>query len=764
MSAELSTLLQSCLKERLFIHFIGVAGSGMSALARLLLEQGYRVSGSDLKTNASVERLIEQGMVFVQNHSASALAQAGLVVYSSAIGPDNIERVIARERHLLKVRRAELLAHVAGQKESVVVAGMHGKTTCTSMLAYVLRRATRNPSYYVGAEVPILGANAAWTEGAIIVVEGDESDGTLIHFQPQHSLLLNIEAEHLDHYGSLEAIFSTFAKFIENTRGKLVYCADDPNTVLLASQHPQGVSYGLNEGACYRGVAVRFEDFSSTFSLVRRDQILGSITLNLPGSQNVQNAVGVAAIALELGVSFSVIQESLREFRGASRRFEVKFKSADYMVVDDYAHHPTEIQATLAAAKAGGWKRVIALFQPHRYSRTKHLLKEFGTAFRDADVVMLTDVYAASEAPIEGVDGARLAETVRAAGQDAVIYEASLTRLQRAASREIKAGDLVLTLGAGDIHQVADSLAQEFRWFDMLQRQLSPEAKLLRQEPMSKHTTLRVGGPAQFWCEPANEADLQVALRHAAAEGVPVTVIGRGSNLLVRDGGIVGLCLYLGHKNFSQMRYSGTDIIAGVGARLKTVVMEARKQGLGGLSFLEGIPGNVGGALRMNAGAMQGWMMDVVSEVRVCDFAGNITAVRAESLEINYRHVPYFDTHIALEATLKAKTMTVPEIDEELKLYSKKRWTSQPAAPSAGCIFKNPAVETPAGKLIDQLGLKNMAVGKARVSEVHGNFIVNEGGASAAEVFILMRQIQQAVRDQRGIELEPEVMILGEDS
>ncbi|MES2310284.1 MAG: UDP-N-acetylmuramate--L-alanine ligase, partial [Verrucomicrobiota bacterium] len=682
---------------------------------------------------------------------------------SSAIREDNVVRRQAGERGISCIRRAECLAVLSEQKQPLVVAGMHGKTTTASMLAYVLRSAGWRCAHYIGAEIPILGESASIDEGEHFVIEADESDGTITLFNPRHSLLLNIEEEHLDHYGNLESILKTFREFISNTTGKVVYCADDKNALLLCSHHATAVSYGFGGQSDYRAIEVRSQNFSSQFQIQCRGKILGTVLLQIPGMQNVSNALGVVALATELGVPFDAITQALNQFRGASRRFEVKFRSNEFMVVDDYAHHPTEIKATLAAAKAGGWSRVIALFQPHRYTRTQLLFNEFVGAFSDADLVFLTDIYAASEMPIENVSGKSLADAVKkSGGVSKVEYEASLQTLRKRVSREMQPGDLLLTLGAGNIHQVALSLAQELTWFCEMKKLVGSETKLLRQEPMSKHTSMRIGGPAQFWCEPASEIDLVAIVRYAHQHAIPITLIGRGSNLLVRDGGISGICIHLGHSCFSSIEVEGETLKVGAGARLKSVTTEARRAKIGGLEFMEGIPGNLGGALRMNAGAMQGWTMANVQDVKMLDLQGNWHVKTREEIEVSYRSVPLFKTHIAVSATLVGKRATQTEIDERLKQYSGKRWDSQPAAPSAGCIFKNPG-ESPAGKLVDDLGLKNLHVGKARVSEVHGNFIVNDGGATAQDVLQLISQIQTTVKERRNIALETEVMVIGED-
>lgn len=764
MQPELKQRLEQLLKsgpQR--IHLIGVCGSGMSGLARLLLAQGHQLSGSDLTPAQQAANCIPADVRYFEGHDASNVEGAALIVFSSAIAEENPERKAAARRKILCVRRAECLVVLADTKSAYVVAGSHGKTTTSSMLTHVLRQADKNPSHYIGAQVPLLGANASWTSGAPFVVEADESDGTLALFAPEASLILNIEEEHLDFYHDIEEIVQVFATLCERTRGPIVYCADDKNSMLLCSHCKQAVGYGLSELATYRALNVRLENFSSRFTVLREGQWLGEVTLEIPGAQNVSNALGVIALATELGIAWNQIVSALAQFRGAARRFEVKYRSADYMVVDDYAHHPTEIKATLAAARNSGWKRVLALFQPHRYSRTKALLGEFAGAFHDASEVFITEIYAASEAAMAGVTGESVAEKVREDGHSKVHYEPTLGRLRAAVNSVLTSGDLVITLGAGDIHKVAQHLAQGLTWYTELSRLLKPDSILRRDEPLHKHTTMRIGGPAQLWFEPTDEEDLKLGLRFAHDRGIPVTFIGRGSNLLVRDGGILGLCVHLGRPYFSRIEVEGEMVTVGAGARLKQIVAEARKQNLGGFEFMEGIPGNMGGALRMNAGAMQGWTMEVVESVRSVDLLGHVHEVKKEDMEIHYRSVPHFQTHIAISARLKGTPSSKEEINEKLKAYSSKRWTSQPAAPSAGCIFKNPG-PLPAGKLIEEMGLKNLSVGSARVSEVHGNFIVNDGGATAEDVLQLIALIQGRARESRQIDLHTEVIVLGEEN
>src|SRR5947209_2710890 len=384
-------------REHHKIHLIGVAGSGMSGIAALLLELGHEVSGSDKTSTVETDRLRRLGLRFHQNHHADDASDADLIVFSSAIAIDNPILLSARDFGKPAVRRAEVLAAIMRTKRAILIAGMHGKTTTSAMTAHVLREAGLHPSHYVGAEIPILGTNAHWdSRGEYFVAEGDESDGTLEYFSPEHSLILNIEEEHLDFYADLKAIENVFTTLIRRTSGKVFYSADDANASRVSQSAAVRVSYGFAESADYRGADIQLQNFASVFSVYRGNEQLGKAVLNVPGRHNVHNAIGVIAVATELGIPFEKIAFSLRRFEHARRRFEIKYSSDRFLLVDDYAHHPTEIRATLRTAKSTGHKRVLTMFQPHRYSRTKALRREFGAAFDDADHVVVTDVYPAS--------------------------------------------------------------------------------------------------------------------------------------------------------------------------------------------------------------------------------------------------------------------------------------------------------------------------------------------------------------------------------
>lgn len=742
------------------IHLIGVAGSGMSGLAGLLLSLGHDVSGSDKVNTVEVERLQGLGLKFYQPQAAQNISDADLVIFSSAIRPGNVEYDEAYRLRINMVRRADALAAVMHGKRGIVVAGMHGKTTTSSMSAHVLRQGGLKPSHYVGAEIPILGTNAHWdAEGDWFVAEGDESDGTLANYHVEHSIVLNVEEEHLDYYEDLAAIDAVFNKLMDQTRGSVFYCYDDAHAHRLCSTRPRAVSYGESEGADYRFVNLRTADFQSRFEVLRHGACLGEVLLNVPGRHNVSNALAVIALATELGVPFADIVAGLESFRGAKRRFEVKYRSHGYLVVDDYAHHPTELKATLATARAGGRKRIITLFQPHRYTRTVKLQAEFGRAFDHTDLVFISDIYPASEVPIPGVTGQTIVDAMAVHGHPGGRYLPNAEAMILEVGRALQPGDCILTLGAGNIHELGVVLARDLRTLDAL-AEVMKEGTVRLYEPLAKHTTMRVGGPAQFWAEPETEAGFARLVAYCHQSGIPLMVMGRGSNLLVRDAGIKGVVVHLGRGEFKQISHDGLTLSAGAGVKFKEVALTARSAGIGGLEWMEGIPGSVGGGLRMNAGAMGGETLSHVLQVRVVDQNGVISMMTPADLEIHYRSVPTFKTHYVICAKFQGEARSAEEIARRLDESMLKRRTSQPRESSAGCIFKNPVV-CPAGKLVDELGLKGSRAGHARVSDVHGNFIINEGGATAADVLALINRVKAWAMEARGITLETEVQIVG---
>jgi len=444
------------------IHFVGIGGAGMSGIAEILLTLGYRVTGSDARRNDAVERLEQLGAKVFTGHDAAHVEGAHVVVYSSAIPRDNIELQAARQRAIPVIARAEMLAELMRLKYGIAVAGTHGKTTTTSMIGTVLAEGRYDPTIIVGGRVTSLGSNVRLGQGEFLVAEADESDGSFLKLAPTIAVVTTIDAEHLDHYGSLEAIQDAFVAFVGKVPfyGAAVVCRDEPNIQrLLPRIDKRAVTYGLESSADLVARRVQLSGLTSRFHVEQRGTPLGEVTLSVPGRHNVLNALAAIAVGLDLEIPFLTIQKALGAFAGVQRRFQVRGTADGITVVDDYGHHPVEIRATLAAAKAGFDRRIVTVFQPHRYTRTQHLFDEFLTAFNQADVLIVMDVYGAGEPPLPGVTAAALADGIRAHGHRNVTYlGGDRARVVDHVCELARPGDIVLTLGAGDVSQLGPEI------------------------------------------------------------------------------------------------------------------------------------------------------------------------------------------------------------------------------------------------------------------------------------------------------------------
>ena len=444
------------------VHFIGIGGSGMSGIAEILLNLGYRVSGSDQKRNDAVEHLEQLGAKIFIGHQAGNVEGSHVVVYSSAVSRDNVEVQAARQSQIPVIPRAEMLAELMRLKYGIAVAGTHGKTTTTSMVGAVLAEGRYDPTIVVGGRVTNLGSNARLGQGEYLVAEADESDGSFLKLAPTIAVVTTIDAEHLDHYGTLDAICEAFVTFVAKVPfyGSAVLCLDQPNIQrLIPRLEKRIITYGLESSADLVARRLQLSGMTSRFEVYQRGALLGECTLQIPGRHNVLNALAAIGVGLDLEIPFVTIQKALAGFAGVQRRFQVRGKAAGVTVVDDYGHHPAEIRATLAAAKAGFDCRVVTVFQPHRYTRTLHLRQEFLTAFNETDVLILMDIYAAGEQPIPGVSAEDLANDIRAHGHRHVTYLGSdRSRIVQHLCEITRPGDLVLTLGAGDVSQLGPEI------------------------------------------------------------------------------------------------------------------------------------------------------------------------------------------------------------------------------------------------------------------------------------------------------------------
>ena len=446
------------------IHFVGIGGSGMSGIAEVLLNLGYHVSGSDLRETEVTRRLACLGCEISYGHRKENVKEADVVVVSSAVRRGNPEVAIAEQRLIPVIPRAEMLAELMRMKVGIAIAGTHGKTTTTSLISTVLAAGGLDPTVVIGGRLNSIGSNARLGQGEFLVAEADESDGSFLKLMPTIAVVTNIDADHLDYYSGIDEIKETFLQFLNKIPffGLAVLCLDHPNIQgLIPKLKKRFTTYGLTTQADYQAKEIVFEGLSTTFDVLHQRREVGRLKIRMPGLHNVYNSLATVATAFELDIPFQVVQETLQEFGGIQRRFQIKGEKNGIIVVDDYGHHPVEIMATLKAARTGWEKRVIAVFQPHRYTRTRALFQEFLTAFYDADVLLLTEIYAAGEDPIEGVGAKALFEGIREYGHKDVTFLENKKEVVPHLLRILRPGDLVITLGAGDIWQVAEELVQK---------------------------------------------------------------------------------------------------------------------------------------------------------------------------------------------------------------------------------------------------------------------------------------------------------------
>ena len=445
------------------IHFVGIGGIGMSGIAELLANLGYQVSGSDLRRSKITDRLSDLGCTIFEGHDRQWIENAEVIVASSAIGDDNPEILAAREQGIPVVMRAEMLAELMRlQKYGIAIAGSHGKTSTTSMVSWIMAEAGLDPTIVVGGKVDSLGGNAKLGEGDFLVAEADESDGSFLKLSPVLEVVTNIDFEHPDYYEDIDQVKEAFVQFIDKVPfyGAAIICLDDQHIAeVLPRITKRVITYGLTHQSEVYAENLEFGEGLSRFEVYRGGERLGTVELTQPGRHNVYNSLASICVGLELEIDFEIIARALGSFAGVQRRLELKGEVGGITVVDDYGHHPTEIRATLSAVKQA-WpdKRLVVLFQPHRYSRTKGLFSEFQTCFHQADCLVMTDIYAASEEPIEGVDSLRLLDKIKQHGQRNTAHVAEVDTLAAAVKDQLQSGDLVLTLGAGNIFRAGEDL------------------------------------------------------------------------------------------------------------------------------------------------------------------------------------------------------------------------------------------------------------------------------------------------------------------
>ncbi len=764
------------------LHVVGIGGPGMSALARALHGAGHVVSGSDVRESDVIAALREEGMTVHVGHRASYVDGCDAVCASSGVPRDNIEMAAARERGIPALSRAEMLAALCDRATTIAVAGTHGKTSTSAMLALMLGGDSGDCGFVVGGDAPDLRTNGAWSPTGPFVVEADESDGTHEQLPVSAAVVTNVDVDHLDHFGSTDAIALSFARFVRNVRGLVVLCADDAALVVVAEQlgaaRRDVLTYGEAASADARVVNIVQGSTHLSFDIEvgeRATSVFAGATkvrvdLRAQGRHYALNATAALLLALGHGASLDACLAKMASYRGVGRRFEVRGEVGGAVLVDDYAHLPTEINAVLGSAREGGFsgRRLVAVFQPNRFHRMAAMSDEYRDAFTAADVVFVTDIYASGTAPIPGVTGRLVVDAILESHPAAdVRWCATRRELVAAVTNELRDGDVCVSFGCGDIETFPDEVLVESDLRRIAVGLRESGLDVVEDAPMGERTTYKTGGHARILVTVHDIDGLSTVARLYGGSCAPLIVMGRGSNMLVADVGFGGLCVVLGE--FA----SGVEIVdraddavlvhLGGATPLPVAARQLSALGIEGFEWAVGVPGTIGGAVRMNAGGHGSDMIAALVDVDVVDLrTGNRAYVPANELGLRFRGSDLADHHVVVAARLKLKPSTPGAGDVPISEIVRWRRENQPGGQNAGSVFVNPDNGArSAGEIIDRLGLRGLRVGGASVSDKHANFIQAEAGASSADVVRVMLEVHRRVLEAEGLSLRSEVRLVG---
>jgi UDP-N-acetylmuramate--L-alanine ligase/UDP-N-acetylenolpyruvoylglucosamine reductase len=752
-------------------HAMGICGVGLAGVAQLLQSRGWAVSGCDLQTTGALaDGLRRDGLTLFSGHDAAHVAPpCDLLIRSSAVADSHPEILRARALGIPVVRRGEVLAALVGDCPSVAVCGTHGKTTTSCFTLRLLQVLGADPRWCIGGATAAMGGVAGCSGQGPLVVEGDESDGTLAHYAASVVVVTNVDADHLEHFRSLEALHACFAAVLARARSGIVYCADDAVARALCAPDPSALSYGFSAAARLRIAHLQMTADRMTLGVVFDGRDLGEATLQVTGRHNALNAVAALGAAIALGhdpaAGFSALAQ-LTELPG--RRFERLLRQDGIAVISDYSHHPAEIAALIALARLQQACRIVAVFQPHRYTRTLALGQDFPQAFAGVDELVLLPVYAASEAPQPGGETTDLYGIFRRQALAQVPVPRLAESLEAVAAwllQELREGDLLLVIGAGDVVQVGHAVAQALRMrlqpaVAQVEERLKglAEVTVHRRAPLAALTTLGVGGPADLLVEAKSEAGLAAVLRLCHDAGVPCRLLGGGSNTLVSDLGVRGVVVRLAGAALKAITiHADGRVVAGGAASGLQLLNGLTKAGLAGLDFMEGIPGTVGGWVAMNAGAHGDCIGHWVRVIRGLKSDGSIVIVDVDDAGFEYRRCRGLEGVMAVQVEFALKPGDSATSGERRRLFREKRLDFE-GHRSAGSIFCNPDQAT-AGQLLDAAGCKALRVGGARVFARHANVIVTEPGATASDVLALMAGMRARVLQEQGVELRAEVRV-----
>lgn len=756
------------------VHIVGVGGAGMSSLAVLLQGYGCVVSGCDAANVGVLAQLRELGVDVTEHHDVAHVAHADVVLWSPAVSRDHVELLAAQSSGRVMLARRDVLAELSTMMRLIGVTGTHGKTTATSMLVQIMAAAGRDDARLLGAPVRGMGFGGHYGPGDLIA-EVDESYGAFAELTPYALGLLNVEADHLDHYGSLENLEAAFANVLRRTTGPVVVWTDDPGAARVAAHASRDiVSVGTQAQAWWRLVDEEVNRRGARARLTGPVDV--DIDLAVTGRHNLANAAVAAALALAVGVEATQVTEGLARFRGAPRRFEHVATWRGIDVVDDYAHLPGEIAASVEAAHAANYEKVVAVFQPHRVTRTLSVGADFAPAFDLLDEVIITDVYTAGEANPDGVTGELVANFVNDRGRTRAHYAPTLFEAARALEQHAPPADLILILGAGDVTRVLDHLSDTTRHPSPGQNEphdaavradtethfLGSSDHVVYNAPLGARTTYRVGGTVAALLTLSRGEDIEEFSSRLGSSTRDIVAVGNGSNLLVADGHHDVVVVHL-EGEFTTMQVShdegGVRVVAGAGLDLPIAARRLAGEGVVGFEWAVGVPGTFGGAVAMNAGGHGSDMKASVVRVQVWT-RGQWSWRDAREMDFSYRHSSLAPGDIVTRVELVLQRGESALAREQISEIVRWRREHQPGGANAGSVFRNPEGDS-AGRLIEAAGLKGYRLGSAMVSDKHANFILADPQGSANDVMALMQHVRAVVGAASGVWLECEHRLLG---
>ena len=753
------------------VHMLGICGVGMAGVAYLLARRGWRVSGCDAHVNALGEWLRAAGVAVAEGHAPAHLAACPdleRVIVTPAVSPSEPEWAAAREQGLSVFRRGEVLASLMSQGRGVAVCGAHGKTTTTCFTTRLLQELGANPGWCIGGATRRLGGVAGGGGGALLVADADESDGTLALYHPEVTVLTNIDLDHLEHFEGEAALCECFRQAVTQTREGVAACRDDARAWQAAQSASVPVlGFGLSEGAALRATEVTVDAGSVSFDVIYLNRTFGRMTLGVSGRHNVLNALGAAAAALLLGYApeavFSALAAACDELPG--RRFETVVEVPGIRVIADYAHHPAELQAAVETARVQRPERLIAVFQPHRYTRTLALGAAFPAAFAAADEVILLPVYAASESPLEGGDICDLYAHFRS------VLPALTVKLAR--SREetwqylrqaLRPGDLLLIAGAGDVIELVRLIREDVArgWperkdpdgCEAALRQVAG-ARVEAFGPLSGWSHFGAGGSARWRVEVADAAALAGVMRVCGASGVTWRMAGAGANAWFSDLGEPGCVIRFAEGACKGYDVRGEEVEVGCGWKGLALLDTLEQEGLSGLEFLDSVPGSVGGWLAMNAGAHGGEIASRVMWIRCLNPDGKISILTHQDCGFAYRRCAGLEGRVALACGLRLARADTQAVKLQRQQVRAKR-IPLAGLRTAGSVFRNPAGDS-AGRLLDLAGCKGLRVGGARVTDFHANIVAVDGAVTASDVLALVMKMRNRATHSCGVMLKPEI-------